>query len=170
MIRDTCQLNPEYIFLGDISQSTIFPEEIDFDLFDPTQTQSIDTLDTADTKLTLTTLSFQLGVSTTGSIWSGRTSSRHSWVWRHGERVVINGKSFWQCKLCTRNPQRYADGSTKHPITHLKLHRMTKDSPMPDIDPATSIIARSFGAATPRINFNIDLFKQILIQWIVDCH
>ena len=47
---------------------------------------------------------------------------------------------------------------------------MTKDGPVPDVDPATSIIARSFGATTPRINFNIDLFKQILIQWIVDCH
>ena len=47
---------------------------------------------------------------------------------------------------------------------------MTKDGLMPDINPVTSVIARSFGAATPRIEFNIDLFKQILIQWIVDCH
>ena len=127
--------------------------------------------DTEDTESTLTTPSFQLGASTGGNtIWSGRTSSRRSWIWNHGERVTIGGKTFWQCNLCTHNPQRYADGSTKHPIGHLKLHRLSKNGPIPDVNPNTSIIARAFGATTPRINFNIDIFKQILIQWIVTCH
>ena len=92
------------------------------------QTQSVDILDTADTESTLTTPSFQLGALTTGSIWSGRTSSRHSWVWRHGEggnqrKKLLAVQAMYSS---TKNPQRYAGGSTKHPITHLKLKKMVQ--------------------------------------------
>ena len=37
-------------------------------------------------------------------------------------------------------------------------------------DSATSVIRQAFGNAIPRIQFNKDIFKQLLIQWIVLCH
>src|SRR5258706_15103960 len=100
-----------------------------------------------------------------GSLWRLRSTPRRSWIWQHGDAVTDNGKRFWQCNLCKRNPKRYADGSTKHPIEHLKLHRMTETGPM-EADTSTSIIRQAFGNSIPKIQFNADVFKQLLVQWI----
>ena len=131
--------NIEVPHIPDPPHSVAFSDEIDYDLLNsynipdnprsPTASTLADT-QTFQTESTLTVPSFELGVSTgrsADSIWSGRTSTRRSWIWRHRDKVEINGKTYWKCNLCTRNPQRYADGSTKHPIEHLKSHRMTKE-------------------------------------------
>ena len=48
------------------------------------------------------------------AMWAFRTSSRRSWIWRHGERVTENGKRYWKCNVCIRHPKRYAEGGTTH--------------------------------------------------------
>ncbi|KAF8418288.1 hypothetical protein EV426DRAFT_619566 [Tirmania nivea] len=84
-----------------------------------------------------------------------RSTLRRSWIWQYGEAVTINNKRFWQCRLYRpRQAKRYADGSTKHLIQYLQGHRMTENGP-------------AFGNSTPKIQFNSDVFKQLLVQWMV---
>ncbi|KAF8430176.1 hypothetical protein EV426DRAFT_580238 [Tirmania nivea] len=120
-----------------------------------------------DSDSTLTIPSFELGSSLPAdSIWSLRTSSQRSWIWRHGDAVMENGCKYWKCNICRRHPKRYADGSTKHPIEHLKTHRMTEHGLMPVVDLSTSAIHQAFGVTIPRIQFNLPVFQQLLVQWI----
>ena len=77
--------------------------------------------------------------------------------------MVDKGKWYWQCKLCRTNPKRYADGSTKHPIEYLKGHRMSESGPIM----ATIAIQQAFVTSSTRIQFNLDVFKQLLTQWII---
>ena len=77
--------------------------------------------------------------------------------------LIDNGKIYWQRNLCNKNPKRYADGSTKHPIEHLKAHRMSANEHIKE----DNTIQQVFGSATPKIHFNLDVFKQLLTQWIV---
>ena len=103
--------------------------------------------------------------SSTSSIWTARTFGRRSWIWRHGDEVLHEGKRYWKCNLCKSN-KRYGDGSTKHPIEHLQRdHKMTRNGPVDT--PATNIIRQAFGSATPKIQFNLEVFKQLLAQWMV---
>ena len=110
----------------------------------------------------------QSSTDSTPSIWAVRVSHRRSWIWRHGNEVIDNGKRYWRCNLCKTNPKQYADRSTKHPIEHLKSHRMTENGPL-EI-PDNNIIRQAFGSTVPKIQFNLDIFKQLLIQWIVKCN
>ena len=100
------------------------------------------------------------------SLWRTRNTPRWSWIWKHGDAVTIAGKRYWQCKLCRRNPKRYADGSTKHPIKHLRTHKLTENGPM-DENGSSSLIRQAFGNSIPKIHFNADVFKQLLVQWLV---
>jgi len=60
------------------------------------------------------------------------------------------------------------EGSTKHPIDHLRSHRMTVHGPL---DPAAGAsIIQAFENTSPKIQFNLDVFKQLLVQWMVECH
>jgi len=102
--------------------------------------------------------------------WYNRSSQRRSWIWRHGTPVSINGKAFWRCGLCRNNPKQYSCGSTRHPIEHLRTqHRFTERGIL-EPDSQNSIIRQAFGNSIPRIQFNKDTFKQLLIQWVVLCH
>ena len=108
-----------------------------------------------------------------GSIWSSRISSRRSWIWNHGDRIQDKGKSYWKCGLCVRNPKRYADGSTKHPIDHLTTcHRMTENGPITvsASNTSDSPLMKSFNLSTEKLHFNFDMFQKLLINWIVHCH
>ena len=98
-----------------------------------------------------------------------RNSSRRSWIWQHGTAVTVQGKGYWQCKLCKRNPKRYVDGSTKHPIDHLRFHQLSEAGPI-ELEAGANILRQAFGNSTPKIQFNIDVFKQLLIQWIISSH
>ena len=93
----------------------------------------------------------------------------NTWIWQHGIQIIHNGKPHWRCRLCRHNPKQYACGSTKHPIEHLRTHRLTERGPM-EPESSNSIIRQAFGNSLPRIRFNSDVFKQLLVQWIVLCH
>ena len=47
---------------------------------------------------------------------------------------------------------------------------MTKDSLMPVVDGATSAIWQVFALTIPRIQLHVIVFKQHLMQWIVQSH
>ena len=164
------------------SQVTAFDDALEYDIPDdileldipervgtPGSITSGTTFSQADSTLTLP--SFPIDPSNRGdSIWDARTSTRRSWIWRHGDSVKEGGKKYWKCVLCTRT-KRYADDSTKHPIDHLrKVHRLTEQGPIPQLDTSNSAIHRAFNTTVPQINFNIDIFKQLLLQWMVHYH
>ena len=74
-----------------------------------------------------------------------------------------------KCNVCIRHPKRYAEGGTTHQIEHLKSHQVTEQGPMPSIA-SISAIQKALATTTPRLNFNIDTFKQVLIQCMIDSH
>lgn len=87
-----------------------------------------------------------------------------------GDSITINNKRYWQCRVCRPgHAKKYADSSTKHPIQHLRTHRLTEYGPM-ELSTGPGIIQQAFGNSSPKIQFNIDVFKQLLIQWMVSCH
>ena len=107
------------------------------------------------------------------ALWHMRSTPRRSWIWQHGDSVKVVNKRYWQCRLCTnRNtPKKYIEGSTKHPIDHLKLiHRLTAQGPLDSGASSASIIRQAFGNSSLKIHFNVDVFKQLLVQWMVECH
>ena len=110
--------------------------------------------------------------SSSNTIWHQRPSSRRSWIWKYGNTILIGHKKYWECKLCRNNPKKYVEGSTKHPIDHLKLsHRMTAKGLLdPNAANGTTLIRQAFGTNTPKLQFNSDIFKQLMVQWMVECH
>ena len=72
--------------------------------------------------------------------------------------------------MCRNNPKQYACGSTRHPIDHLRTQHRRTERDILEPDSQNSIIRQAFGNSIPRIQFNKDFFKQLLIQWIVLCH
>ena len=92
---------------------------------------------------------------------------RRSWIWKHGLSVTINRKVYWQCNHCPPNqPKQYSDTSTKHPIDHLKHHRINEHGQIPSSGEPT-IIQQAFGNSVQRIHFNSDLFKDLLLRWMI---
>lgn len=52
-------------------------------------------------------------------------------------------------------------------IVHLRdVHRINKDGPMDTNPGVTERIDNVFGKAHQRIQFNLNLFKQLLLRWI----
>ena len=76
--------------------------------------------------LDITLASTSSASSSSNTIRHQRPASRRSWIWQYGNTILIGDKKYWECKLCRNHPKKYVEGSTKHPIDHLKLsHRMT---------------------------------------------
>ena len=99
-----------------------------------------------------------------------RDKVRRSWIWKYSTPATIHNKTLWQCSLCPPSrPKRYADSSTKHQIEHLRSHhRMTKFGQLsPRSSEVPNIIRQAFGNSRPRIHFNSDLFKDLLIRWMI---
>lgn len=100
-----------------------------------------------------------------------RAKVRRSWIWKHGTSTTVHNRTFWKCSLCPpRHAKQYADSSTKHQIEHLRTHRLTEHGLIPTQaagSEAPSIIRQAFGNSHPRIHFNIDLFKDLLLQWMI---
>ena len=85
---------------------------------DPTYTDlDPDLEDDESSSSTIPSQAGQASINST-SIWGSRRSQRRSWVWDHGDAIVDKVKRYWQCRLCKKNPKRYANGSTKHPIDY----------------------------------------------------
>lgn len=92
---------------------------------------------------------------------------RRSWIWKHGIPISINKKGYWQCNHCpTNHMKRYADTSIKHQIEHLKRHQINEHGPIL-LSGQPSMIEQAFGHSAPRIQFNHDLFKDLLLRWII---
>ena len=95
----------------------------------------------------LTSLSSQFlseyddSISPTGDIESPQATSStsflhqcpvRSWIYQHGTLTTYKGKRVWECQLCSSNPQRYAYGTTGHPMKHLlKVHKITEQGSLP---------------------------------------
>ena len=63
----------------------------------------------------------------------------------HGLRYAIaQAVQNWRCRLCPHHPKQYACGSTKHPIEHLRTHRLTDKGPI-EAESSNSIIRQAFG-------------------------
>jgi len=103
------------------------------------------------------------------SSWYTRNLQRRPWIWQHGVQVTHNGKPFWRCRYCRQNPKQYACGSTKHPIEHLRTHRLTERG-LIEPEASNSIIRQAFSNSIPKIQFNSEVFKQLFVQWIILYH
>lgn len=65
----------------------------------------------------------------------------------------------------------YVDSSTRHPMDHLKnKHRIVESGKLPLLGQRSSVIPQAFGNSSPRIQFNITVFRQLLLQWILLCN
>ena len=127
--------------------------------------------------ITTTSVSAHSTSSDIGSTIPGfllpRTRNRRSWIWEHGRPFFDGqGRRYWECTICTRSPKRYADGSTKHPIEHLRtLHRLTEAGFIShDGGSGPNLIQQAFGHTIPRIQFTADVFRDLLIRLLISCN
>ena len=57
-----------------------------------------------------------------------------------GDSITINNKRYWQCRVFRPgHAKKYTDSSTKHPIQHLRTHRLTEHGLM-DLSTGPGII------------------------------
>jgi hypothetical protein len=71
----------------------------------------------------------------------------------------------------SRTAQTFAVSGTKNMIDHLRdSHRIDKDGVMDTERAVNQRINKIFGKATKRIEFNLDMFKQLLLRWIIVNH
>jgi hypothetical protein len=70
-----------------------------------------------------------------------------------------------------RTARTFAVSGTKHMIDHLReAHRIDKVGVMDTEGVVNQRIDKVFGKATMRIEFNLDMFKQLLLRWIMVNH
>jgi len=71
----------------------------------------------------------------------------------------------------TRTAQTYSDASTKNAISHLRrVHRLGPDGELPTVAIRQQSLREAFGNTTPRIAFNPEMFKAILLRWMTICN
>jgi len=94
-----------------------------------------------------------------------------------GVPIVLHPFSLqWSLTDCfsgpvTRTAQTFAVTGTKNMIDHLRaIHRIDKNGPMDSKEAITQRIDHAFGKTQQRIDFNIDMFKQLLLRWIILNH
>jgi len=64
-----------------------------------------------------------------------------------------------------RTAQTYSDASTKNAISHLRrVHRLGPDGELPTIAIRQQSLREAFGNTTPRVAFNPEVFKAILLR------
>lgn len=69
-----------------------------------------------------------------------------------------------------RTAATFADSSTKNMIEHLQdVHKVNRDGPIP-LDAGQALIETSFGKTRPQIIFNADMFRDLLIRWMILNH
>ncbi|KAF8241288.1 hypothetical protein K440DRAFT_573567, partial [Wilcoxina mikolae CBS 423.85] len=67
--------------------------------------------------------------------------------------------------------QTLAVSGTKNMIEHLRdVHRIDKDGPMDSEYAVNQCIDHAFGNAKQRIQFNLDMFRQLLLRWKIVNH
>jgi len=64
----------------------------------------------------------------------------------------------------------FADSSTKNMIEHLhEIHKIGKDGPIP-LKHGQVLIETAFGKTHQQVTFNRDLFRDLLLRWIIENH
>jgi len=64
----------------------------------------------------------------------------------------------------------FADSSTKNMIDHLQdVHKIGKNGPIP-LEEGQGLIETAFGKTRPQVSFNSDLFRDLLLRWIIENH
>ena len=64
----------------------------------------------------------------------------------------------------------FADSSTKNMIDHLQdVHKIGKNGPIP-LEEGQVLIETAFGKTRPQVSFNSDLFRDLLLRWIIENH
>lgn len=64
----------------------------------------------------------------------------------------------------------FTDSSTKNMIEHLhEIHKIGKDGPIP-LEQGQVLIETAFGKSRPQVTFNTDLFRDLLLRWIIENH
>ena len=108
---------------------------------------------------------------TISPIFQRKRKDRKSFVWlpENGEEYHEKGKCRWRCRRCSnlRSIATFSDASTRNMIDHLKpAHGVTKENPEGLVSQAENRIRTAFSNTLPRITFNQDLFKQLLLRWV----
>jgi len=71
----------------------------------------------------------------------------------------------------TRTAQTYSDASTKNAISHLRrVHKLGPDGELPPVAIRQQSLREAFGNTTPRVAFNLEVFKAILLRWMTICN
>ena len=71
----------------------------------------------------------------------------------------------------TRTAQTYSDASTKNAISHLRrVHKLGPDGELPPVAIRQQSLREAFGNTTPRVAFNPEVFKAILLRWMTICN
>ena len=128
------------------------------------------------------------------AVFKAKTKLRSSHIWLpdNGKEVLVEGIPRWQCQRCKWLPvschcvlplsnvlrtgpnqstaATFAMTTTKNALAHLRLkHCVGPDGII--TAGAGSVhqrtIEKAFGQTRPRITFNIDVFKDLLLQWVV---
>jgi hypothetical protein len=117
-----------------------------------------------------------------------------SWIWesRNGEEYLERGKWRWRCaicrstfiiqgtinglmlitRVCSKGPYRptavhFSDASTRNMLDHLRIiHHITKED-QEGSSFAVNRIETAFGNTTAKIVFNKDVFRLLLLRWII---
>ncbi|KAF8535689.1 hypothetical protein BDD12DRAFT_892103 [Trichophaea hybrida] len=123
---------------------------------------------------TFVTLSFAAESSasdttaTTGStIFKRKKINRISFVFNDANGMEFTsqeGKPRWRCQHCPhgRTAQTFAELGTKNMIKHLRdIHLIDTDGPMNSDYAVNQRIDHAFRKAKQRIQFNLDMFKQL---------
>jgi hypothetical protein len=70
-----------------------------------------------------------------------------------------------------KTAQSYADSSTKNAIEHLKtIHRIDADGEMEPLADQNNRIRAAFGRTLPKVFFNVEFFKVLLVRWVISCN
>lgn len=103
------------------------------------------------------------------TIYEGKVKSRRSWIWKHESPVKVGNKSWWRCNLCPPlTAKMYVDTSTCHQMDHLRnRHRLTKEGRLPAPGERSGLIQQAFGNTAPRIQFNNQIFQELLLIWML---
>ncbi|KAF8533692.1 hypothetical protein BDD12DRAFT_898129 [Trichophaea hybrida] len=114
---------------------------------------------------------------TTGStIYKRQKIKRKSYLFNAAngvEYISKEGKLRWRCMHCPsiRSAQTFAVTGTKNMIEYLRdIHNTDKNGPMDSKHLVSQRIDKVFGKTQHRIEFNLDLFKQLLLLWIIVNH
>lgn len=127
---------------------------------------------------------------------SGTVKNRKSYVWlpENGIEYQKDGKLRWRCARCMLQfiyfdidrggvglilmsiycigansaiATTYSDSSTRNMIEHLREKHSIGKKGATFMKPQEQKIRVAFGNTMPKLSFNHDLFKQLLVNWIV---